>query len=35
VTDLENRALDAGAAVALKERMKEALDRRQGSAGLF
>jgi [protein-PII] uridylyltransferase len=29
VTDLENRALDAGAARTLKDRMKEALDRRQ------
>jgi len=29
VTDLENRPLDAGAALKLKDRMKEALDRRQ------
>jgi [protein-PII] uridylyltransferase len=29
VTDLENQPLDAGAAQALKDRMKEALDRRQ------
>jgi [protein-PII] uridylyltransferase len=29
VTDLENRALDAGASQALRDRMKEALDRRQ------
>jgi UTP:GlnB (protein PII) uridylyltransferase len=35
VTDLENRPLDAGAAVALKERKKEAMDRRAGSVGLF